>query len=151
MCFLLFKNTMTDIKVILWYWVDNIFFYTEARTAFSTSFHNQSCWGKFWHVSLTVCVWLGILLRSVNIGTLFLKTFKSKIWTNVQSNGILTYIFDVSFNIQLRGGFADGPPKRVDTSQLHQSRLGLLSQAFMLIIIVGFLFSETLSEFWKKK
>ncbi|XP_026293840.1 uncharacterized protein LOC113217945 [Frankliniella occidentalis] len=39
----------------------------------------------------------------------------------------------------------------VDTSQLHQSRFGLVSQAFMLITIVGFLFSETLSEFWKWK
>jgi len=39
----------------------------------------------------------------------------------------------------------------IDTSQLHQSRFGLLSQAFMLIIVVAFLFSETLSEFWKKK
>lgn len=41
------------------------------------------------------------------------------------------------------------PP--VNASQLNQSRIGLLSQAFMLIIIVGFLFSETLSEFWKTK
>ncbi|KAL0276682.1 UNVERIFIED_CONTAM: hypothetical protein PYX00_004198 [Menopon gallinae] len=39
----------------------------------------------------------------------------------------------------------------VDVSQLHQSRLGLVSQAFMLIIVVGFLFSETLGEFWKTK
>lgn len=40
---------------------------------------------------------------------------------------------------------------RINNSQLHQSRFGLLSQALMLIIIVGFLFSETLSEFWKTK
>ncbi|KAK7791006.1 hypothetical protein R5R35_007900 [Gryllus longicercus] len=40
---------------------------------------------------------------------------------------------------------------KIDHSQLHQSRVGLLSQALMLSIIVGFLFSETLSEFWKKK
>lgn len=46
---------------------------------------------------------------------------------------------------------AEALHQRVNTSQLHQSRFGLLSQAFMLIIIVGFLFSETLSEFWKKK
>lgn len=41
--------------------------------------------------------------------------------------------------------------QQVDTSQLHQSRFGLLAQAFMLFIVVGFLFSETLSEFWKTK
>ncbi|XP_012266455.1 uncharacterized protein LOC105692075 isoform X3 [Athalia rosae] len=41
--------------------------------------------------------------------------------------------------------------QQVNTSQLHQSRFGLLSQAVMLFIVVGFLFSETLSEFWKTK
>ncbi|XP_011296725.1 uncharacterized protein [Fopius arisanus] len=41
--------------------------------------------------------------------------------------------------------------QQVDTSLLHQSRFGLLSQASMLFIIVGFLFSETLSEKWKTK
>ena len=39
----------------------------------------------------------------------------------------------------------------INTSQLHQSRLGLLSQALMMIITVGFLFSETLEKFWKTK
>ncbi|CAK1543525.1 unnamed protein product [Leptosia nina] len=42
-------------------------------------------------------------------------------------------------------------PRSVNHSQLHQSRLGLISQALMLILIVGFLASETLSEFWKAK
>lgn len=41
--------------------------------------------------------------------------------------------------------------KTVDISQLQQSRLGLLSQALMLSIIIGFLCSETLSELWKTK
>ncbi|CAH1115531.1 unnamed protein product [Psylliodes chrysocephalus] len=41
--------------------------------------------------------------------------------------------------------------QQINFSQLHQSRFGLLSQAFMLIVISGFLFSETLSEFWKTK
>ncbi|XP_059055691.1 uncharacterized protein LOC131849602 [Achroia grisella] len=42
-------------------------------------------------------------------------------------------------------------PRSVNHSQLHQSRFGLISQALMLILIVGFLASETLSEFWKTK
>ncbi|XP_061380528.1 uncharacterized protein LOC116775055 isoform X2 [Danaus plexippus] len=42
-------------------------------------------------------------------------------------------------------------PRSVNLSQLHQSRLGLVSQALMLILIAGFLASETLSEFWKTK
>ena len=39
----------------------------------------------------------------------------------------------------------------VNTSQLHQSRVGLLSQAVMMMITVGFMFSETLEQFWKTK
>ncbi|XP_076249387.1 uncharacterized protein LOC143188816 isoform X1 [Calliopsis andreniformis] len=41
--------------------------------------------------------------------------------------------------------------QQINISQLHQSRVGLLSQALMLFIVVGFLCSETLSEFWKTK
>lgn len=41
--------------------------------------------------------------------------------------------------------------EQINISQLHQSRVGLLSQAFMLFIVVGFLCSETLSELWKTK
>lgn len=41
--------------------------------------------------------------------------------------------------------------QQINLSQLHQSRVGLLSQALMLFIVVGFLCSETLSEFWKTK
>lgn len=40
---------------------------------------------------------------------------------------------------------------QVNLSQLNQSRFGLLSQAVMLIIIVGFLTSETLGDLWKQK
>jgi von Hippel-Lindau disease tumor supressor len=39
----------------------------------------------------------------------------------------------------------------IDTAQLNQSRLGLVTQAVMLIIIVCFLLSDVLGEFWKKK
>ncbi|KAK9511192.1 hypothetical protein O3M35_005800 [Rhynocoris fuscipes] len=42
--------------------------------------------------------------------------------------------------------------KAVDTSQLHQSRLGLLSQALMLMAMVFFLCFETLGQlYWKDK
>jgi len=45
----------------------------------------------------------------------------------------------------------DSATPLINHSQLHQSRLGLLSQALMMMVTVGFLFSETLSEFWKPK
>ncbi|BFF94240.1 uncharacterized protein DMAD_11929 [Drosophila madeirensis] len=68
-------------------------------------------------------------------------------------------IYGVEVFFKLRGGFVYdqagkilGPSEAiVNASQLHQSRFGLLSQAVMLIVIVGFLTSETLGDFWKTK
>ncbi|KAB0803361.1 hypothetical protein PPYR_00331 [Photinus pyralis] len=80
---------------------------------------------------------------------------------------IFFLIYGVEVFFKVRGGFikshvqiagAEEEPLQttnmsplVNNSQLHQSRVGLLSHALMSIIIVGFLFSETLSEFWKTK
>ncbi|CAB3229432.1 unnamed protein product [Arctia plantaginis] len=62
--------------------------------------------------------------------------------TLVTKQGVLTDLAE-------RDGTVD--PRSVNHSQLHQSRVGLISQALMLILIAGFLASETLSEFWKTK
>ena len=56
-----------------------------------------------------------------------------------------------SHNHPIINQYDDIIDQSINTSQLHQSRLGLLSQALMMIITVGFLFSETLEEFWKTK
>ncbi|ENN71778.1 uncharacterized protein LOC109543800 isoform X2 [Dendroctonus ponderosae] len=83
---------------------------------------------------------------------------------------IFFLIYGVEVYFKVRGGFMSKPLQLANTnqeseplrsaadlrpqiniSQLHQSRIGLLSQALMLIVIAGFLFSETLSEFWKTK
>uniref|UniRef100_A0A0K8TT33 Putative the ring-variant domain is a c4hc3 zinc-finger like motif found in a number of cellular n=1 Tax=Tabanus bromius TaxID=304241 RepID=A0A0K8TT33_TABBR len=72
---------------------------------------------------------------------------------------IFFLIYGVEVFFKIRGGFVYdhignslGPGDQIiNASQLHQSRVGLLSQAIMLIIIVGFLTSETLGDFWKKK
>ncbi|XP_059618468.1 uncharacterized protein LOC132262966 [Phlebotomus argentipes] len=65
-------------------------------------------------------------------------------------------IYGVEVFFKVRGGFVYDfgnlpSTQNVNASQLHQSRFGLLSQAIMLIVIVGFLTSETLGDFWKKK
>ncbi|XP_072948266.1 uncharacterized protein [Epargyreus clarus] len=62
--------------------------------------------------------------------------------TLVTKQGIQTDLAD-------RDGTVD--PRSVNLSQLHQSRVGLISQALMLILIAGFLASETVSELWKTK
>ncbi|XP_014222231.1 uncharacterized protein LOC106649376 [Trichogramma pretiosum] len=51
----------------------------------------------------------------------------------------------------LPSSWSESMQQQVNPSQLHQSRVGMLAQAIMLFIVVGFLFSETLSEFWKTK
>ncbi|KAK6622521.1 hypothetical protein RUM44_002333 [Polyplax serrata] len=61
------------------------------------------------------------------------------------------YVFNTQNTCVVLLSFQSNVATGVDISQLNQSRLGLLSQAFMLIIVVGFLFSETLGEFWKSK
>ncbi|XP_063697568.1 uncharacterized protein LOC134828519 [Culicoides brevitarsis] len=66
-------------------------------------------------------------------------------------------IYGVEVFFKVRGGFVydygNVPTVRqtVNASQLHQSRFGLLIQAIMMILVVGFLASETLGDFWKTK
>lgn len=67
---------------------------------------------------------------------------------------IFFLIYGVEVFFKIRGGFIydfGSVNHIVNASQVHQSRFGLLSQAIMLMIIVGFLTSETLGDFWKKK
>lgn len=44
-----------------------------------------------------------------------------------------------------------GVTPSINASQLHQSRFGLLAQALMMMVTIGFIFSETMSELWKQK
>lgn len=41
--------------------------------------------------------------------------------------------------------------QNINLAQVHHARFGLLSQAVMMIIIVGLLLSETLGDLWKNK
>lgn len=69
---------------------------------------------------------------------------------------IFFLIYGVEVFFKVRGGFVYDfgsmpTSQEVNSSQLNQSRFGLLSQAVMLIVIVGFLTSETLGDLWKQK
>lgn len=59
--------------------------------------------------------------------------------------------YGVEVYFKIRGGFTDGHSGNTDNSQLHQSRFGLVFQACMLLITVGFLLSDICGEFWKYK
>lgn len=73
-------------------------------------------------------------------------------------------IYGVEVFFKIRGGFVadygtaspstsgnSNENVNINTSQVHQSRIGLLTQAMMLMVIVGFLTSEMLGDFWKQK
>lgn len=57
----------------------------------------------------------------------------------------------IVFNNKVRGAFIQEESWPADFSQLQQSRLGLISQAVLLLITVLFMFSEVLGCFWKDK
>ncbi|KAG4070867.1 hypothetical protein HA402_011093 [Bradysia odoriphaga] len=65
-------------------------------------------------------------------------------------------IYGVEVFFKIRGEFiydcgASNANDNINSVQVHHARFGLLSQAIMMIVIVGFLASETLGDFWKKK
>lgn len=76
-----------------------------------------------------------------NRAFMFIHIKKNYTQTNILPN----------FCLQITGPNRPQFRQSIDTAQLHQSRLGLVSQAIMLIITVCFILSEILGEFWKKK
>lgn len=67
---------------------------------------------------------------------------------------IFFLIYGIEVFFKMRGAFIPDQQNGIvepNASQIHQSRFGLLFQAIMMIIIVGFLVSETLGDFWKSK
>lgn len=64
---------------------------------------------------------------------------------------IFFLIYGVEVYFKLRGEFIQGSTSQTDTSQLQQSRIGLVSQAVLLLFTVVFIFSDSLGDFWKDK
>lgn len=76
---------------------------------------------------------------------------------------IFFLIYGVEVFFKIRGQFiydcgqstpTATPPSKIQNinfAQVHHARFGLLSQAIMMIIIVGLLLSETLGDLWKNK
>lgn len=64
---------------------------------------------------------------------------------------IFFLFYGVEVYFKIRGGFTHGTPRNTDNAQLHQSRFGLIFQATMLLITIGFLFSEMFGQLWKNK
>ncbi|XP_054156459.1 uncharacterized protein LOC128954879 [Oppia nitens] len=82
---------------------------------------------------------------------LFLSIFNSIYALLMLIVVIFFLIYGVEVYFKVRGAFIQEESIPQDLSQLQQSRLGLISQAVLLLITVLFMFSEVLGSFWKDK
>lgn len=71
---------------------------------------------------------------------------------------IFFLIYGVEVFFKIRGEFiydngtaTMSNANNINSVQVHHARFGLLSQAIMMIVIVGFLTLETFGDFWKSK
>ncbi|RWS29522.1 uncharacterized protein B4U80_01252 [Leptotrombidium deliense] len=84
------------------------------------------------------------------------KSFFSSIFNSIYALLMLVVIvffliYGVEVYFKVRGAFIQGEACSADTSQLQQSRFGLVSQALLLSVTVIFIFSDVLGSFWKEK
>lgn len=65
------------------------------------------------------------------------------------------FIYDCNIQQATASTSSTQPPEAnqqpINLVQVHHARFGLLSQAIMMVFIVGFLASETFADFWKDK
>ncbi|XP_076360124.1 uncharacterized protein LOC143252215 isoform X4 [Tachypleus tridentatus] len=110
--------------------------------------------------SLIVCFWAEVF--HLQDKTLDRPSFLSKSFFGFVAFNIVTYslllaelvllqLEDRSESEKLRGGFVQNSATPTNTSQLHQSRVGLVSQGVLLLITIAFIISDTLGSSWKDK
>lgn len=58
--------------------------------------------------------------------------------------------FSIEKKIKVHGAFRD-PESNLDTWQLHMSRLGLVAQAILQLIMALFLVSDVVPDVWKAR
>ena len=82
---------------------------------------------------------------------LFLSIFNSMYAILMLVVVVFFLIYGVEVYFKIRGAFIQGESCPANVSQLHQSRLGLISQAVLLVVTVLFIISDVLGGFWKNK
>ncbi|KAG5685011.1 hypothetical protein PVAND_014214 [Polypedilum vanderplanki] len=150
---------MTCASLIVCFWAET-FHLRDIR--YERQFLSKSLLGFFAFNLLPYSLFLAEILSA--------KFFKDRNLLHSIFNGayailllivvVFFLIYGVEVFFKIRGGFVydaaithtrGGENVNVNASQVHQSRFGLLSQALMLMVIVGFLTSEMLGDFWKQK
>ncbi|XP_064457748.1 uncharacterized protein LOC135368428 [Ornithodoros turicata] len=82
---------------------------------------------------------------------LFLSVFNGSFAVLMVIVVVFFLIYGVEVFFKVRGAFVAGPPSLPDMSQVHQSRLGLVAFAVLLLSMVLFILSDVMGSFWKDK
>ncbi|GIY20059.1 RING-CH-type domain-containing protein [Caerostris extrusa] len=99
--------------------------------------------------SLLGFIMFNIITYSLLLAELLLLQFSD---TSEVERTLFVNIFHGCYALLMCGGeFLQGSSSTTDTSQLHQSRIGLVSQAVLLLFTVVFIFSDSLGDLWKAK
>lgn len=83
--------------------------------------------------------------------SLFLGVFNGSFAVLMVVVVVFFLIYGVEVFFKVRGAFVAGPPSLPDMSQVHQSRLGLVAFAVLLLSTVLFILSDVMGSFWKDK
>uniref|UniRef100_A0A023FSC2 Putative the ring-variant domain is a c4hc3 zinc-finger like motif found in a number of cellular n=1 Tax=Amblyomma cajennense TaxID=34607 RepID=A0A023FSC2_AMBCJ len=83
--------------------------------------------------------------------SLFLGVFNGSFAVLMVIVVVFFLIYGVEVYFKVRGAFVAGPPTLPNMSQVHQSRLGLVAFATLLLTMVLFIFSDVMGAFWKDK
>ncbi|KAI1305237.1 hypothetical protein HDE_01489 [Halotydeus destructor] len=133
------------------------------------SFHLQDVSPEspgFLSKSFTGFILFNVVTYSLYLAELFLLQFTDS--TDIQKNlflsvfnGIYAFllltcivfflIYGVEVYFKMKGAFIQDEHCSAEPSQLHQSRLGLVSQAILLLVTCMFLISDVLGTYWKDK
>ncbi|XP_013783719.1 uncharacterized protein LOC106467879 [Limulus polyphemus] len=146
---------ITGSSLIVCFWAE--VFHLQDKTLDRPSFLSKSFFGFLafniitYSLLMTELVLLQLEDRSESEKNFFTGVFNGLYAGLMLIVVIFFLVYGTLMYFQLRGGFVQNSTTPTNTSQLHQSRVGLVSQGVLLLITVAFIISDTLGSSWKDK
>ncbi|XP_022242943.1 uncharacterized protein LOC106460489 isoform X2 [Limulus polyphemus] len=146
---------LTGSSLIVCFWAE--IFHLQDKTLDKFSFLDKSFFGFLAFNIITYSLLLAELLllqlgnRSDNEKSFFTSVFNGLYAGLMLIVLIFFLVYGTLMYFKLQGEFIKNSTTTINTSQLHQSRLGLVSQGVLLLITVAFIISDTLGSSWRDK
>ncbi|XP_076320956.1 uncharacterized protein LOC143230747 isoform X3 [Tachypleus tridentatus] len=146
---------LTGSSLIVCFWAE--IFHLQDKTLDKSSFLDKSFFGFLAFNIITYSLLLAELLllqlgnRSNNEKNFFTSVFNGLYAALMLIVLIFFLVYGTLMYFKLQGGFIQNSTTTINTSQLHQSRLGLVSQGLLLLITVAFIISDTFGSSWRDK